>query len=200
MSVLGELLFYRRDQVDLDAVLRHNVTLLRDVIDRIPEREFSSKTDDEIAAEVAESQKIIPLEVHFDKATPNVEETRVEVHDQFGFGRGNASVPGLKATKAIPFTGDAKLWFLRTNPFNMNPPHGLVQGGKLIIGIEVPAQQAEEAKRYIDGVIASLPEYLGWQRAQIENYNKTLASQAFPWIQQRRGRLSQANDLLKKLQ
>jgi hypothetical protein len=199
MGVLGEPLFYRRDQVDLDAVLRHNGAQLRDVVDRIPEREFSSKTDGQIAAEIAEQQKITPLEIHLDQATPHVEETRVEVRNDFHFGR-NASVAGLKATKAIPFTGDSQLWALRTNPFDLNPPRAVVQGGRLIIGIEVPAQQADEAKRYIDDAIARLPQYLEWQRAQIEGYNKGLASQAMPWIQQRRARLCQADDLLKKLQ
>jgi len=62
-----------------------------------------------------------------------------------------------------------------------------------------PAQQANEAKQYIDETIAKLPEYLERQRAQIEPYNNGIAGNAVALIVQRRSRLSQASDLLNKL-
>jgi hypothetical protein len=200
MAVIGELLFYRQDRVDLDAVLRHHVTLLRDKVDSLPEQLFSQKTDEEIADQLAASEAIEPLRVDFASAKAQVEEVQVEVHDQFGFERGPIRVPGLRATKTIPFRGDRDLWHLRTNPFNLNPPRGEVRGQSLVIGIEVPAQQADEAKRYIDQAMESLPEYLERQKAQIEAHNARIAANAIPLIQQRRSRLSQASDLLKKLQ
>lgn len=36
------------------------------------------------------------------------------VHDRFGLDRGSVRVPGLLATKSIPFKRDLELWRLRT--------------------------------------------------------------------------------------
>jgi hypothetical protein len=199
MAILGEVLFYRRDQVDLDTVLRHQEQLLREKVEKLPSGIFSAKSDGEIAADMAASEAIAPLQIDLQRATPQVLEVQLNIRDQFGFDRELIRVPGLRATKTIPFTGDPTLWHLRTNPYNLNPPHGEVRGSNLIIGVEVPAQQANEAKQYIDETIAKLPEYLERQRAQIEPYNNGIAGNAVALIVQRRSRLSQASDLLNKL-
>jgi len=199
MNILGNLLLYRRDQVGLDDVLRQQVSLLRSKVDSLPEKLFSETSDEDIAARVAKEASIQPLSVDFTAATPGVQETQVEVHDQFGFNRGSVRVPGLLATKSIPFTGDAALWHLRTNPYNMNPPHGEVRGKVLVVGISVPTQQADEAARYIDRTIAQIPEYLQRQEAQIAQHNASLTAHAMQWVKLRRQRLGSATDLLKKL-
>jgi hypothetical protein len=199
MAALGELLFYRRDQVGLDDVLRQEVNLLRGKVDALPDKFFSGKSDDEIAAYIAKENEVQPLSVDFSAGKANVQETQVEVHDQFGFNRGPIRVRGLLATKSIPFKGDASLWHLRTNPFTMNPPRGEVRGNALVIGMAVPAQQANEAARYIEQTIAQIPEWLQRQEAQIAQHNASLAAQAMQWIRARRQRLGSASDLLKKL-
>ena len=199
MAALGDLLFYRRDQVGLDDVLRQQVELLRGKVDALPDKLFSAKSDEEIAQYLAKEHALEPLSADFAAAEPNVQETQVEVHDQFGFNRGPIRVPGLLATKSIPFKGDPALWRLRTNPFNMNPPHGEVRGNMLIIGIAVPAQQADEAARYIERTIEQIPEYLQRQAAQIAQHNASLAAAAMQWLRARRQRLGSASDLLKKL-
>jgi hypothetical protein len=200
MAVLGDLLFYRRDQVGLDDVLRREVGLLRDRVDALPDKFFAESSDDQIATFLAEQHAIQPLRVNFGAAKASVIETQLEVHDQFGFRRGPVRVPGLLATKSIPFQGDPDLWRLRTNPFNMNPPHGEIRGNTLVIGISVSTQEADEARRYIDQVIAQIPEYLQRQEAQIAQHNASLTTHAMQWIKVRRQRLGSAADLLKKLE
>jgi hypothetical protein len=199
MAVLGDLLFYRRDQVGLDDVLRHQVNLFQGKVNALPDKFFSAKSDDEIAAYLAKENEVRPLIVDFSAGKANVQETQVEVHDQFGFNRGPNRVPGLLATKSIPFKGDPSLWHLRTNPFTMNPPRGDVRGNTLVIGMAVPAQQANEAARYIEQTIAQIPEWLQRQGAQIAQHNASLAAQAMPWIKARRQLIGSASDLLKKL-
>ncbi len=199
MSALGNLLFWRRDQVGLDDFLRYQVDLLREQVDALPDKRFSVKSDDEIAAELAADHAIQPLIVDFGAAKAGVQETQIEVQDQFGFNRGPIRVPGLMATKSIPFSGDPGLWHLRTNPFTMNPPRGEIRGNMLVIGISVPTQQADEGARYIEQTIAQLPEYLQRQEAQIAQHNRSFAQHAMQWIKARRQRLGSASDLLKKL-
>lgn len=197
MPVLGGLLFYRADRIDLDAVLRHQVELLRGKVDALPDTFIKEHSDDEVAAHVAATSAIRPLSVQFDQAKANVEEAKVDHRDPFG---GSVlKVPGLVATKSIPFTGESDLWHLRPNPYTLNPPHGEIRGNNVVIGISVPTHQAEEAARYIDEAIAQIPEYLKTQSDQIARHNASLAAQAMPSIQARRQRLGSASDLLKKL-
>ena len=200
MTVLGELLFYRRDQVDLDHVLRHQVELLRQKVDTLPDAFFAQKTDEEIAAHVAKEATVEPLQVDFANAAAAVREVQVERRDDYGFDGGrSARVPGLQATKTIRFKGDKALWHLRTNPYDMNPPHGEVRADTVVVGISVAAHAADEAARYIDQTLAKIPEYLQRQKVQIDAHNSGLAGHAMRWVTVRRGRLSQASDLLKKL-
>jgi hypothetical protein len=200
MAVVGDLLFYRRNGVDLDAVIRAKTNGLRNVVDALPERAFSQQTDEQIAESIAKSERIEPLELDFGAAVPKVEETQLELRgDDYGFRQGPVRVPALKATKTIPFKGEPDLWHLRTNPFNMNPPHGEVRGHNLIVGMTVRAEQPDQAAQYIEGALKSLPEYLERQRAQLKPYNEGLAANALQWVKQRRARLGQASDLLKKL-
>lgn len=200
VAVLGELLFYRRDQVDLDGVLRAQEQQLRNKVDSLSEAEFRQKSAEEIAQSLAVSEAIEPLRLDFEKAEAAVSEAEVEVHDQFGFHQGPIRVAGLRATKSIPFTGDPELWRLRTNPFDLNPPRGEVRGRKLVIGIEVAAQRSDEAKRYIEEMVTALPEWLARSQAQVEAHNARILAITLPIVQQRAARLGQAVDLLKKLQ
>lgn len=199
MAIVGDLLFFRRDQVALDDVMRHEVAVLRNKVDALPDNLFADKSDEEIAANVAKEHALQPLSIDLAAATPNVEETQVEVEDQFGFRRGPIRVAGLLATKSIPFLGNSNLWHLRPNPYDMNPPRGLVQGNQLVIGISVPAAQADEGARYIANTIARIPQYLQSQGAQISQHNASLSTHAIQWIKARRQRLGSAADLLKKL-
>lgn len=197
MSAIGELFFYRGDGIDLDTILRANADRVRAQVDQVPEREFSNKTDDEIAAQVAAQLTVTPLEVDFAAAKPEVREGQVEVRDQFD-GK-TVRVPGFHVTKSVPFKGDKDLWFLKTNPWGMNPPRGRVQGNKIIVGISVTADQTDYAAGYIAETLAAIPEYLERQATQINAYNSNLHATALSWAKARRDRLSKGSDLLKKL-
>ena len=198
MSYLGDLLFVRRDRVDLDTALRHRGDVrVRELVDRIPTSAFESQTDEQIAQEVYKDASMKPLNVAFDQAKAAVEDVLLDVTNVFGE---RARVKGLRATKTIPFAGSAELWQFQTNPFDLNPPHGSVCGQTVIIGIDVREQESEQAKTYINDTIAKMKTYLERQSAQIAAYNHALPTKIMPVIQQRRARMSSASDLLKKLQ
>lgn len=198
MSVVGELLFHRRDQVDLDAVLRHQAQEgVRQIVDGLPDAAFTKHTDDELTAQVVIKVRVAPLALDLDSAKPAVQETTVDVNSVFGE---RLRMRGLRATKAIPFTGDADLWHLRTNPYDFNPPYGEVRGKTIVVGMEVPEQQGDQAATHINDAIAKIQEWLKRQAAQITAFNDSLPAHVLPQVQQRRARLDKAADLLKKLQ
>jgi hypothetical protein len=195
MAAHGNLLFFSPDQGDLDSALRDKVNSLRRRVDALPHKTFVEKSDDEIAALVANEAAVQPLEVDFDSAQASVTETQVQTRPGFDA----VLVPGLKATKTVPFKGDRDLWSRRPNPWDMNPPRGDVHHDVLVVGISVPAQQADEAARHIKETLDRIPAYLQWQREQIERHNAGLTAQATQWIKMRRERLNRASDLLKQL-
>lgn len=199
MAVLGKLLFHSSDRVTLSDVLRHQGEQLRDDVDALPESLFSTRSDEEIAAQVAQKRALVPITVDLAAVVANVSEIQIQVADQFGFDRGTVQVAGLRATKSIPFAGNADLWRRCPSRHNLNPPRGEVREGKLIVGMEVTAQQSDEAVRYMADAIAGVREYLEWQEAEIVEGNGSLPSQALQWVRNRRQRLSSASDLLKKL-
>ena len=62
MSVLGELLFHRQDQVDLDDVLRHQgQEVVRQIVDGLPDSKFANHSDDELTAQVVTQVRVTPL-------------------------------------------------------------------------------------------------------------------------------------------
>lgn len=200
MAPIGELLFWNQRRVGLDDVLRHNTTLLREKVDELPDKLFDEKSDDEIAAQLAVSEAIAPLELDLASAAPHVRETQFEVSDDYGFsGRGRIRVNGLEATKSVPFFGDPKLWECVPNPFDLNPPRGKIEGNRVVIGITVREQQIDEAKRYIDSTLENIITNIGRQKAQVDAYNASIARAAMSWIQQRRSRRGRASELLDKL-
>lgn len=199
MALIGEILFYKGD---LDAGLRHQLTLLPAAVNKISEQTFSAKSDEEIAELVLKDFRVEPLTLHMDQAEAKVEEGRAEIRDHFRYHlpNGPMEVPGLTASKWIPFSGDPQLWKLKPNRYTLNPPYGKIRGNTLIVGITVPEAQADEAKQHIDSNLAQIPGYLDAQRAQVNEYNARLPADVARLIQQRRGRLGTAADLLKKLQ
>ena len=198
MTVLGELLFWRRDNVDLDAMLRHQGDAgVRLVVEAVAEQVVTTESDDTLVERVLAKTRIAPLEVEFDDGKANVAETMVDITTMFGE---RVRVKGLRATKAFPFTGQIDLWHLRTNPYDMNPPRGTVDHSLLTVGMEVQDHDGDQVAAHIEDSVRRIKEYLQRQEAQITAFNARLPSLILPMIQRRRQTLSKASDLLKKLQ
>lgn len=203
MAVIGDLLFYSGRRADLSDVLRHHTEQLGTKVNAMPDADFRHLTDDEIASRITTQESLTPLEIDLLAAKVSVSEAQVEVTDRFSYdirpGQ-TLKVPGVLASKSIPFTGDAALWHLTPSTYSMNPPRGEVRGNTVVIGISVPSQRADEAASYIEQTIAQLHSPIETQRAQIAAFNDALDRNIRPHIAARRARLSTADDLLKKLE
>ena len=197
MAVIGELLFYNRDSVSLDAVLRHNLGLIASKVDSLPDAVFDAKTDADLAADLSASEAIAPLSIDVTAAQPSVQEIQVAVSDEFYAE--TRTVPGMRVTKAIPFEGDANLWHYPPSQFEMNLPRGEIFDRTVVVGMEMPDAQAQQAKSYIDGYVASINRHVSWQKPQIDTYNASIAAAAARAITARRQRRSKAADILRDL-
>lgn len=198
MAVLGELLFYDRGGRDLSAYLTSRSDNVRAEVEKIDASNFATRSDADLAAAISAATALKPLQVAFDAATSNVEEATFEEPNQWERHR-TVRVQGLRATKKIPFRGDRALWHLRPNPFDMNPPRGIVASKEITIGMEIRDSRSAEALDFIDSTINSIRVYLERQEKQISQHNAGLAKIALPLIESRRKRLGAASDLLNKL-
>ena len=197
MSVLGELLFYKRNGPTLDDYLRHRGSVeLQAAVNRLPESVFSTKTDDEIVDQIVREISMASLEIFVDRAQNEVAEVPVEVRDIFSSG--TVRVNGLRATKSIPFQGMPDLWCMQTNPYDLNPPRGTVHGRTLELGIEVRAGEDAAVAEHIKGTIANVLECIGRQAVQIATFNKALPTNVASTVSGRRARLSAAHALKNK--
>jgi hypothetical protein len=199
VSVIGDLLFYNSNLHSIDDAIRAQEPKLREMVDRVPDSVFAGETDEEIVARLVDEARFDPLIVDFEGAVPNVEETTLAVRDSFGWDGRTVQVPALRATKAIPFTGDAGIWKLIAGSWSSSPPRGEIRGNKLIVGMVVRTEQADEAKTYIDRTIAEIKEYVPRQKASIDAYNEGLPQRLRPLVGARRQRRSAAADLLGRL-
>jgi hypothetical protein len=198
MSVLGELLFWRRDGADLDGALRHQGEAgLQGLVDALSEGDLRTETDDALIQRISAKASISPLRVLFDQGEPDVREIMIETENVF---REGIRVKGLRATKSFPFSGDTELWHLRTNPYDMNPPRGIVDRRAVTVGMEVRDHEGNQAAAHIEDSVRRIKECLQRQEAQIAAFNVRLPGLALPMIHRRRQALDKASDLLKKLQ
>lgn len=146
MSVLGELLFFTGfGRGGLSDALRNNESVgVAKQVAGFAGSEFSAKTDEQLVAEVLGKSRCEPLSLLLAKASGAADETTITVQSVFGE---TLRVAGLRVTKSIPFDGDAELFKLQPDEFDLNPPHGTVRNRALVIGMEVRSTQAEEAIR-----------------------------------------------------
>lgn len=199
MRIHGDVLFLRRNMPALAQALDYRRNQLRAKVDKLPEKLFRDKSDEEIAADIAKSEAIVPLQIDLDNAIADVTETQMEVRDDYGFRPGTFRVAALEATKRVPFTGDPKLWELHPSQYDTNPPRGEIRGSFLTVGMAVRPQQGEQAKQHIDATLASVLKYVTAQRGQIEAYNARISGEVLPLLYERRARLDQATALRGKL-
>jgi hypothetical protein len=198
VAVLGELLFYSGfRRATLSDALRHNLeTNVSAEVDKLRDSEFASKSDEELVAMIVERCKATPLELNLDAAKGDAQPTRLDVQDVFG---DRATVDGFRITKAIPFEGDAVLFELQPNQFDMSPPRGEVRGNRVIVGMEVRGSATADAEGYINEQVADIQKYIGWQAEALAQHNAAVPGTARVAIKRRRANSDKASEIARRL-
>lgn len=200
MAVSGDLLFcgrQRSDGASLSDLLRHlQEKGVSKAVDEIPQEQFQELTDDELAQAVVKKLTIEPLALQRSEGEGKVTEQDVEVHSHWD---GIVRVPGLHVEQRVPFTGEADLFELRPNTFDMNPPRGSVRGSSLVIGIDVRVGEEDTALQHIKGELDKVEANIERQRKDLEAYNERLRGQIAPAVAARRAKLQSASSLTGKM-
>jgi hypothetical protein len=152
-------------------------------VNDLPEAEFSKRTDDDVARLAVGKATLRALAIEWDKVTSSVTEAGARI----------------RATKSIPFIGDKSLWQAQLHPSPIRPFKGELKEQHVLVGIEVPVDETDQAREYLDQVMKLIPEFIDLHRAQVARHNGRLTELALPLVQERRHRLRQADALRNSL-
>jgi hypothetical protein len=115
------------------------------------------------------------------------------------------TTPGTKMTIIVPFDGDAKLFFLRPNPFTRftsTMPEVEIQTGEVHIHWSQPDREpanADQINAFVNQQISDLQRYLDQTETQVKQFNAQLGHQAAQLVATAKERISHERDVLDKL-
>lgn len=206
MRDAGEMLFHG---TRLSDVLDDRNQTAREIVDRIPEAQFRSNSDEEVVAHVVSQLIMSPLGIFEDCLQAKQSEGRVDVSrrsDRNPFGeRGPIYVPSLQYTVTLPFVGDPALWTYKPSTWGGTSAYGKrssgVEGaGVVTLTIEFPTDSdPNDFKRELDAQLDAIRKNVEYQRSQVERFNASLSGHVQEAVTRRRTRLGKAADILKVL-
>lgn len=194
------VLFY---QGDLDDTLRGQTARIGSTVDGINKDQLRATPEDVLVQHIVDSLAVTPLELHEDSMEMEQGEARVDVsgdrmrnffHDD---GQdGPLLVPGIRVVVSVPFSGDAMLWELKPNPWQLSFPHGEIRSpnrdgiGYLDIFLEQPTDEPpEKLKERLDHELTCVRFYVNSQKTQVEQFNSTLRDKIRQAIAARKERI-----------
>lgn len=99
--------------------------------------------------------------------------------------------PGYRVVIHVPFEGEADVFRLRPSQFTYSPPYGRVQSDDLVLTIDYPHDTQPDIDGQVQEFIGTVSRWLGFARADIDSFNKSLEQQAGQAIAGRRQRIEQ---------
>ena len=168
-------------------------------------QEEVEEQDPDYLLQVSENDLVEHLVSKFSLSVPTLDPERAEISDsrevQFNAGRfsdpgqdwgtpGPHFVQGQRIVISVPFTGDAKIFRYRTNPWKSSLPTGLkVAPGTLQLIYEGTNLDGSEIAAGWRGRLSAVEEWLGFARAQVERHNNALEPLARKTIEARREKI-----------
>jgi hypothetical protein len=152
------LLFYNSN---LDGELQGLIQSMGSRVDSIPSDQFLATPDDLLIEHFQTELLVKPLVLYEDAMTMEHQEVKIDVsQDPRRYSRshkGPVYVSGIRVSVQVPFSGDSRLWHVRSNPAQLVFPQGIVREpatdgiGYLDIAVEQPTDvPQEQIKQSID--------------------------------------------------
>jgi hypothetical protein len=188
---MDDLLF---SKAELQGALGHQAERVRQAVESVPDEHLRQADVDEWVAALAEEFHAEAPELNVaEMYREPVREIRIDVsHDPSRYFRPTTTdrrVGGYQVVVRIPFTGDAAVFGLRPSQFTFNPPRGRVIDRELAYTVEYPQDAAPDIDAQVNDFVRTVQQWLGFARANIEEFNRTLGQTARAAIEERRGRI-----------
>ena len=166
-------------EYDLDSVLHSQHQQAKEKIESLVEKQLSLESLENLVQGMAEQFKVNPIILIEGAISVSVEETKVDVsheRNRFIIDRSKPFlIPGIRVDYYIPYSGDKILFRCRPSTFNSNPPNAHITDTEVLISQSIAGTDAALTRVYFDSQLSNLKQYLGWQSAQVEHFNKSLS-------------------------
>lgn len=175
-------------------------------VQSIAESVLRARTNEDIAAELVEELKVVPIELFRDRTTMAREEVQIDVsgdprRDIFRRGK-SVFIPGIQVVVSIPYRGDKELWYLQPSTFQLSAPRGGIRAaptgseGTLEITLKQPADESlEQIKTDLESRLRDIEFFLNSQRTELAGYDGQLQRDIVLAVEDRRARLSKHDNL-----
>jgi hypothetical protein len=185
-----DLLF---SKYDLRAVLESQLAKVNDEVLKVSRERFTSESDELIAADLASSLVVSPIEILETDIEVSTTDTKVDVSRDFDravFDRSRpAYVDGVEVTYHLPYRGDRELLDCRPNSYTLNPPRAVIKGTELRFPYDSANRDVVGTKRVFEEDLRRLKEWIPWVNQQVAAYNAELETHVRARVAKRRAEL-----------
>lgn len=190
-------------EYDLRAVLEAQLgSVTKKVLD-VERARFDRESDEQLAASIASTLVVEPLEFLEADIEVSERDTRVDVSHDFNRGVWDRSVPtyvdGIEVTYHLPFTGDAELLKCRPSRFTLKSPRANIGTRELRFPYDQADRDVGATKRSFTRDLATLKEWVPWVNQQVAEYNSALEGRVRQAVLARRSELGRTREDLSSL-
>lgn len=178
---------------DLNRIIEHQLATMRQEVEALEADRLLNTAPDDLAQYLVEKYSIEPITLLREEWTSEEQETNIDVrHDPFRHIRDRSRpvlIPGQRIEVAVPFEGNAELFYARGSQFTSSPPRATVRNSELVLVFEFPSNSEPNIRSDAERQLGEIEQHLGWLRPQIDAHNQQLPRQAASAIETRRTRL-----------
>lgn len=178
---------------DLGQIIQNQIAAMRQEVEALEADRLLNTAPDDLVKYLVEKYSIEPIKLLREEWSSTEQEIKIDVrHDQFRHIRDRsrpALIPGQRIEVAVPFEGEAELFYARGNQFTSNPPRATVRNSELVLVFEFPADSEPNIRSDAERQLGEIEQHLSWTRPLIDGHNQRLPREAASVIETRRARL-----------
>jgi hypothetical protein len=192
-------LLFIEDRAGIDGLFADQIRLMKNEIEALGVDQLLGIPVTDLQASLFQDFRIDPLQLDKSSIEQELGDVKVDISKDSTRMIRDRSVPFLVTATArivhVPYSGDSRLFRCTPNTRDSNPPRARVRDGELVLTFVVLGESKEEVKGAINGEVARIEMYLGWQRANVENLNSSLFRDALTLIQNRIEKVKRDQDI-----
>jgi hypothetical protein len=159
--------------------------------------------DDALIAYFVDKYRMDVPQLDRDKISADQEEVQMDVsRDPMRYISDPSKPFYIKGTEVqieVPFTGEQQLFQVQPTTYTLNPPRAEARQHNLLIRIRGTNMTPEQVRQEFDRTLDSIDSYLSTLRANVEGFNKSIASHVSERIKRRKEKLLKDRNLVANL-
>lgn len=170
-------------------VIRGQVNAACVEADGLQEQRLLNTDVEALVAYFLEKYEVVVPTLDRDEMEGTHHERQFEAYDQWD--KCTRMVPGEAYDFEVPFIGEAAVFRMRPNSFDLSPPIAVVTGNKLRFTVAERTLAPDTVKQKVNALLDSIDQYLNWHRSMWSSYPDQLEREVRERIEARKTRLLQ---------